>query len=190
VGLIDRDAPADAGALRLGAPAGMPFAFAVEVGGAEDGASPITVTGPDASGARAAESFQLRERTHNGWLDLFAAVAARFGTRVPRNRRPAEIWDFRAPYRALLTENLAPGVLHGYGDPAVIRVEEGGEGWYYLVVTSNDAPGAFPIARSRDLSDWEPRGFVFPAGRKPAWAAEGEGASDFWAPEMHRVGGE
>jgi beta-xylosidase len=28
---------------------------------------------------------------------------------------------------------------------------------------------------------------VFPQGRTPAWALTGEGAADFWAPEMHRV---
>lgn len=183
-------ASVDTDTLRLAAPGELPFAFAVEVGGEDESSPTLAVVGPDASGTRAAETFRLRERTHNGWLDLFAEVAARFGTRVPRNRRPAEPPDFRAPYRPLLTENLAPGVLHGYGDPAVTRVEVGGEGWYYLVVTSNDAPGAFPIARSRDLRGWEPRGFVFPTGRKPAWAEEGEGASDFWAPEMHRLGGE
>jgi beta-xylosidase len=84
--------------------------------------------------------------------------------------------------------------LYGYGDPAVLRVEEGvgdEEGtWYYVVVTSNDAPDSFPIIRSRDLSCWEFVGFVFPEGEKPEWAADGQNVSDFWAPEMHRVGGE
>lgn len=181
--LIDRVADE----LRLGAVEGAPFALEVVVG--EDG-SALTVTGPEGSGAEAAETFRLRERTHNGWLDLYADLAARFGTRVPRNRRPAEPPAFRAPYRPLLTENLSPEVRAGYGDPAVIRVEEDGSAWYYLVATSNDAPESFPIARSRDLHAWELRGFVFPRGQKPAWAADGEGVSDFWAPEMHRVGGE
>jgi arabinan endo-1,5-alpha-L-arabinosidase len=166
---------------RLAAPDDAPFAFQVVTDG-----EGFTVTGPGADGAPATETQRLREHTHNGWLDLFAALAPRFGTRVPRNRRPPEIPDFRAPYRPLLTENLTPQVLHGYGDPAVIRVGE----WWYLVATSNDAPDSFPIARSRDLHDWELRGFVFPRGHKPAWAADGEGVSDFWAPEMHRVGGE
>ena len=122
---------------------------------------------------------------------MYEALAGHFGTRVPRNRRPAEAPAFTAPYRPLLTRNLAPGVLHGYGDPAVLRVEEvPGEAWYYLLATSNDAPDSFPIARSRDLREWSPVGYVFPRGAKPAWAADGEGVSDYWAPEMHRVGGE
>lgn len=55
---------------------------------------------------------------------------------------------------------------------------------------SNDAPDSCSIARSRDLRQWEPRGFVFPRGHKPAWAADGDGASAFRAAEMHRMGGE
>jgi arabinan endo-1,5-alpha-L-arabinosidase len=173
--------------LWLGAVKDAPFAFQVNVIGAAARKSPVTfaVSGVDAEGARATERFRLRERTHKAYLDLFAAVARRFGTRVPRNRQPAETPAFRAPYLPLLTQNLSRRVLHGYGDPAVIRVGE----WYYLVSTSNDAPDAFPVSRSRDLRTWELRGFVFPRGQTPSWAATGEGVADYWAPEMHRVGG-
>jgi hypothetical protein len=172
----------------LAAPHGAPFAFDADI--AKDGGT-FAISGPDASGRRLTEAFQLRERTHNGYLDLHAEVAARFGTRVPRNRRPAGVPAFRAPYLPLLTENLSPRVLHGYGDPAVLRVaEEDGTAWYWLVATSNDAPDSFPVARSRDLRAWELTGFVFPQGHKPRWAADGEGVSDYWAPEMHCVGGE
>ncbi|AEG92773.1 b-xylosidase/arabinofuranosidase, Glycoside Hydrolase Family 43-like protein [Ramlibacter tataouinensis TTB310] len=66
----------------------------------------------------------------------------------------------------------------------------GSAGTYYLVVTSNDAPDSFPVLRSRDLGQWELAGFVFPEGDKPGWALDGEGRSDFWAPELHHVGGE
>ncbi len=179
--------------LRLAPVDDVPFAVQVVVaeGGPGDSYRTLTVSGPDVSGAEARETYTVRERTHNAWLDVFAEIAARFGTRMPRNRRPAEAFPFRAPYQPLLTENLTPQIRHGYGDPAVIRIEgKDGSAWYYLVATSNDAPDAFPIARSRDLRAWEPRGFVFPRGQKPAWAADGEGASDFWAPEMHHVGGE
>lgn len=165
-----------------------PFAFEVVITGGAARRSPVTftVTGPDPSGARATGKYRVRERTHQAYLDAFAAVAARFGTRVPRNRQPVEVPSFQAPYLPLLTRNLSPRVPHGYGDPAVIRVDD----WYYLVCTSNDAPNAFPVARSRDLREWEPRGFVFPRGQTPPWAAVGEGVADYWAPEMHRVNGE
>ena len=137
--------------------------------------------------------FTVPERTHNAYLDMFQAIAAKFGTRVPRNRQSRPVPAFRAPYQPLLTSNLSAEVLHGYGDPAIIRIEDGmpGEGpWFYLLATSNDAPDSFPIARSRDLREWKMVGFVFPRGRKPGWAADGEQVCDYWAPEMHRVGKE
>ena len=147
------------------------------------------------SAARAATQRELRlsQRTHNGYLDLFEAVARQFGTRIPRNRQPQPQPDFEAPFQPLLTTNLSSEVRHGYGDPAVLRVEGRGSAdgvRYYLVATSNDAPDSFPIARSRDLRNWALVGFVFPRGRKPSWAADGERVSDYWAPEMHAVGGE
>jgi beta-xylosidase len=54
---------------------------------------------------------------------------------------------------------------------------------YFLYSTSGNARDAFPIRRSRDLISWEPAGHVFPRAHRPKWAR-----SDFWAPEVHRVG--
>jgi arabinan endo-1,5-alpha-L-arabinosidase len=91
----------------------------------------------------------------------------------------------------LLTQPLSPQIRYGYGDPAVLRIADswqfGCSGTYYLLVTSNDAPDAFPILCSRDLRQWEQVGFVFPQGHKPAWTLDGEDRSDYWAPELHRV---
>ncbi|HEX6661100.1 MAG TPA: glycoside hydrolase family 43 protein, partial [Sphingomicrobium sp.] len=110
-----------------------------------------------------------------------------FGTRLPHvfgepagHPAPAIRW------RPLLTENIHPQILAGYGDPAVLKTDEG----YYLVATSNDAPDAFPILHSNDLQHWEPRGFVFPQGHEPSWAARGRTVADFWAPEIADAGGE
>jgi hypothetical protein len=182
------------GGLGLASPEGAADRFRVTIAGsrAEDRVRVFRVVGAQGgTGPEATADYRLPERTHNAYLDISAGLAQRFGTRVPRNRRPADAASSTVPYRPLLTENLAPGVLHGYGDPAVLRVvEDDGEPWYYLLSTSNDAPDSFPIARSRDLRDWSPAGFVFPRGAKPGWAADGEGVGDFWAPEMHRVGGE
>lgn len=180
------------GELRLAAPAEAPYQYRVDITGAraEDRVRVFRVAGAD--GAREPSDYRLPDRTHNAYLDVSEALARRLGTRMPRNRQPAEAPSFSAPYRPLLTRNLAPGVRHGYGDPAVTRVADaaGGDDWYYLHATSNDAPDSFPIARSRDLREWSPVGFVFPRGAKPRWAADGEHVSDYWAPEMHRVGGE
>lgn len=185
-------------ARHLASPASAPFAFEVALAdaGTDAGARTLTVTGPaSTTGEPTTGAYPLRERTHNAYLDVFEAVARRFGTRTPRNRQPHEPPTFSAPYQPLLTANLSPRMRHGYGDPAVLRVSEPGshddeEARYYLVATSNDAPDSFPILRSRDLRTWEFVGFVFPRGHKPPWAADGLGVSDYWAPEMHRVGGE
>lgn len=176
----------------------VPFAFTISITRAkanEDSACSFKIMGTDqATGSTKTRDYRLADREHNSYLNLFQNLAQDFGLRLPRNRRAAAKPTSKAKYRALLTENLAPGILYGYGDPAVLRVEQQAgveEGvWYYLVVTSNDAPDSFPIIRSRDLVSWEFTGFVFPEGKKPDWAADGKYVSDFWAAEMHKVSGE
>jgi GH43 family beta-xylosidase len=146
-----------------------------------DGA-PLQIRVTDAARSR---TYGIAEREHGAWLDLFRAVAADFGTRLPRNREAFEAPPADDRIEPLLTCNIDPRIRDGYGDPAVLRTGDG----YHLVATSNDAPDAFPILRSRDLREWELAGFVFPQGSAPAWAITGEGAADFWAPELHRIDG-
>jgi hypothetical protein len=115
------------------------------------------------------------------------ALAGDFGTRVPHiYEEPQDAVEDGLEWRPLITENISPRILCGYGDPAVLRTDQG----WILVATSNDAPDAFPILRSRDLSTWEHAGFVFPEGEAPEWTATGTKVGDFWAPEMARVGEE
>jgi GH43 family beta-xylosidase len=66
-------------------------------------------------------------------------------------------------------------------DPGVLY--SGGQ--YYLSCTSGGAPDAFPIYSSPDLVTWTPQGHIFPAGHWPTWAT-----GNFWAPEIHSVGGQ
>ncbi|HYG09654.1 MAG TPA: family 43 glycosylhydrolase [Pyrinomonadaceae bacterium] len=160
-----------------------------------DSAYSFKITGTElATGSIKTRDYRLAGTEHNSYLNLFQNLAQDFGLRLPRNRRPAAVLTSQAKYRALLTENLAPGILYGYGDPAVLRVEEEADPEqgvsYYLVVTSNDAPDSFPLIRSRDLINWECIGFVFPEGKQPDWVAVGKYLSDFWAPELHKVRGE
>lgn len=54
---------------------------------------------------------------------------------------------------------------------------------YVMTCTSGNAPNAFELYTSPDLVHWQPSGNIFPAASKPSWAV-----SDFWAPEIHRVG--
>ncbi|WP_437568227.1 family 43 glycosylhydrolase [Sorangium sp. So ce542] len=166
---------------RLRTPAGAPFAFeiAVELRGARG----FQVAEP----GQGARRYELAQARQPGYLDLFETLARDFGTRVPLARTPPPPRSGGPLLRPLLTEAVALEILYGYGDPCVVRV---GEGEWRLLVTSNDAPNAFPILASSDLFAWRLTGFVFPAGRAPAWALTGPGRADFWAPEMHRVGEE
>jgi arabinan endo-1,5-alpha-L-arabinosidase len=147
----------------------------------------IRVDGP--GGKR---DYRLPGGEHKDYLDFYRAVAGDFGTRVPHvyegpaAAQESDATGGRPHWQPLITENLHPGILAGYGDPAVLRTDDG----WYLVATSNDAPDAFPILHSPDLERWSPVGFVFPEGQAPAWTAQGHRVGDFWAPEMARVGEE
>ncbi|HEX8840226.1 MAG TPA: glycoside hydrolase family 43 protein [Sphingomicrobium sp.] len=132
-------------------------------------------------------SYVVPTATQQDFSAFFRDLAHDFGTRVPHIfARTSEYPAASFPWRPLLTENVHPRILVGYGDPAVLRTDEG----WWLVATSNDAPDAFPILHSDDLEQWEPKGFIFPSGQEPAWAASGRNTADFWAPEMARVGDE
>jgi len=131
--------------------------------------------------------YELPGNEQQQYSDFFRELSRDFGTRLPHVF--AEAAHHPAPdirWQPLLTENVHPQILAGYGDPAVLKTDDG----WWLVATSNDAPDAFPILFSADLAHWEPRGFAFPAGQEPAWSATGRAVADFWAPEIAKVGGE
>lgn len=131
--------------------------------------------------------YRIASGEHRDYQLFFAALARDFGIRAPdvhEGPAPAEGPD--PDWRPLIRENLSPLTTAGYGDPAVLKTDNG----YYLVATSNDAPDAFPILHSHDLERWTHQGFVFPAGQQPGWTAHGRFVGDFWAPEMARVGDE
>jgi len=54
---------------------------------------------------------------------------------------------------------------------------------YIMSCTSGNAANAFPLYVSADLVTWTKKGSILPAAARPAWAV-----SDFWAPELHKVG--
>jgi arabinan endo-1,5-alpha-L-arabinosidase len=178
----------------LATPNGAPFDFTITISEEKEnvGAERTfeVMEKEPGTGLEKTRRYQLSGNGHSFYLDLFGKLAADFGLRLPQNRRQLNAKPtFKAAYREVLRDNLDPGMLYGYGDPAVLRVpEDSPEGdKYYLLSTSNDAPNSFPIIRSRDLINWEFVGYVFPQGNKPAWAADGELISDYWAPELHQV---
>jgi hypothetical protein len=163
-------------------------------------APPVQTPSFSVDAAQEGEGFRIlvrsdaHERTYavamgsqQDFSDFYRQLSTDFGTRTPdifgdELERPAPTIQ----WRPLLTENIHPQILVGYGDPAVVKTDEG----YWLVATSNDAPDAFPLLHSDDLEHWESKGFVFPQGGEPGWAAKGRNVADFWAPEMAKVGDE
>jgi hypothetical protein len=131
--------------------------------------------------------YRIRTGEHNHYIIFYSELARDFGTRPPHVATGPVLLDDNDPdWRPLILENLSPRTTAGYGDPAVLKTEEG----YYLVATSNDALDAFPILHSHDLESWSHRGFVFPEGEAPEWTAHGRRVGDYWAPEMARCGDE
>ena len=142
----------------------------------------LNVSPSDGSGVR---TYRIEGHEPEAFEAFFDLLHADFGTRRPHQADPIPEYG-EPPWEPLITGNLHPRILSGYGDPAVLRAEDG----WWLVATSNDAPDAFPILHSTDLKKWEPRGFVFEEGKTPAWTSAGRNVGDFWAPEIARVGDE
>ena len=133
------------------------------------------------------KTYVVPTDTQQDFSAFYRELARDFGTRMPHVFADAvEHPAASIRWHPLLTENVMPKILVGYGDPAVLKDGED----YWLVCTSNDAPDAFPILHSRDLVHWECDDFAFPQGREPAWAATGRNVADFWAPEIANVGKE
>ena len=132
-------------------------------------------------------SYLVAEPESQCYYEFFRQLHHDFGTRLPHFFVDRTSFAETPPgWQPLLTDNVSPNILAGYGDPAVLKGDDG----YYLLATSNDAPDAFPILHSQDLIHWEHKGFVFPDGHEPEWTAKGRRVADFWAPEMARVGDE
>lgn len=155
--------------------------FAVEA--EEEGEAILLRVAPsDGSGVR---NYRIDGPEPEAFQAFTDALHADFGTRRPHHVEP--IADYPAPpWQPLITDNLSHRILSGYGDPAVLKADDG----WWLVATSNDAPDAFPILHSTDLKTWHPHGFVFEEGQTPEWTAAGLKVGDFWAPEIARVGEE
>ena len=160
----------------------MPISF--QVAAAEEGEGVrFDVRSSDGT----AKSYLIAASEQPLYAQFYADLSRDFGTRMPHMlAEPDEHPPSEIEWQPLLTENISPQILCGYGDPAVLKTDDG----YYLVATSNDAPDAFPILHSRDLVHWEHKSFVFPRGAEPEWTATGTRVADFWAPEMAQVGDE
>ena len=119
---------------------------------------------------------------------MFRDLHRDFGTRLPHfYSPPADFPETPANWQPLLTENASPTILAGYGDPAVLKTDDG----YYLLATSNDAPDAFPILHSHDLDSLGARGVRLPRRTgSPAGPRMAAKSATIGRPEMARVGDE
>ena len=149
---------------------------------ADGDATDLTVSASD--GTR--RHYRIRGGDQHDYTAFYDELAADFGTRRPHAVETPPDAPSGPRWKPLLVDNLCDQILCGYGDPAVVKTDEG----YVLVATSNDAPDAFPILRSGDLEQWSLAGFVFPEGEHPDWALAGTRIGDFWAPEIALVGNE
>lgn len=143
------------------------------------------------SSASRAERYRLPDHDQESYLDFLSEAARDFGLRNPLSRAAFDAAPPDPALRPLLTQPVSPHILYGYGDPCVVQAPDPSTGRpaWWLTCTSNDAPDAFPILESDDLHDWRLAGFVFPQGLTPPWALTGPERADFWAPELHRMGG-
>ena len=81
-------------------------------------------------------SYFIPTATQQDFTAFFRQLAEDFGTRMPHAySRAAQRPSTAFPWRPLLTENIHPKILVGYGDPAVLKTDEG----WWLTATSNDA---------------------------------------------------
>jgi hypothetical protein len=84
-------------------------------------------------------SYLVPTATQQDFNAFFRELAHDFGTRMPHvYSRASQRPEATFPWTPLLTENVDPRILVGYGDPAVLRTDEG----WWLIATSNDAPDA------------------------------------------------
>ena len=157
------------------------FAFAV-VPVADGSATDLNVTASDGTHRH----YRVGGGDQHDYKSFYNELATDFGTRRPHVVEAVPDAPSGTRWQPLLVDNLCDQILCGYGDPAVIRTDEG----YVLIVTSNDAPDAFPILQSDDLERWSLMGFAFPDGQHPEWTLAGTRIGDFWAPEIARVGDE
>ena len=154
----------------------LPFAVAAEADGE---ATDLVVTRSDGS----SRAYRIAGGEQRDYTAFYDRLAADYGTRRPHHVEQVPEAPSGPPWKPLITTNLSPQILCGYGDPAVLATGEG----HFLIATSNDAPNALPILHSSDLETWQHLGFAFPEGANPEWTLAGTKIGDFWAPEIARV---
>ena len=108
--------------------------------------------------------YRIAGGEQGDYAAFFAELARDYGTRAPASSEGPRADPVGVPWKALIVDNLSELTHAGYGDPAVLKVEDG----WVLTATSNDALDAFPILQSHDLEHWEHAASSFRRGMRPA----------------------
>src|SRR5207247_575553 len=113
-------------------------------------------------------SYFIPTGTQQDFALFYKALASDFGTRVPHVfSDPVEHPEPTIPWRPLLTENVHPQILVGYGDPAVLKSDDD----YWLVAPlitgkplNTTGLGLDPAAPQMSGGVIDPHIFVDPGG--------------------------
>ena len=116
------------------------------------------------------------KKTVLNFVQYFILIIQKNGVRA-KYTNPGIVSIFRIDHRLLF-----PVINSDFPDPGILRLPDGSG--YLGVVSSGNAPDAFPLIWSLDLVTWRERGNVFPNHSWPQWAV-----SELWAPEIHFVDG-
>src|SRR5678816_1642285 len=87
-----------------------------------------------------ARHFRIAGGEQGDYARFFVELAGVFGTRAPVSAEAPRAAPSSIPWKPLIVENLSELTNAGYGDPAVLKVDDG----WILTATSNDAVDAFP----------------------------------------------
>jgi hypothetical protein len=114
------------------------------------------------------------------WRGISAPALPHVHQGPPLTEEPEPDW------RPLIMENLSPRTTAGYGDPAVLKTDEG----YYLVATSKRRGRRLPDPPFRRPGKLDPQGLRLREGRGAGMDRARPHVGDFWAPEMAKCGDE
>jgi hypothetical protein len=120
--------------------------------------------------------YVIKGQNHSDYQAFFAELADDIGTRKPHAlKAPLGDNSETSQWQPLITEYLNPKSVAGYGDPAVLKTDEG----YYLVATSN-VQRRSPELDAQGICISRGRGASLDGLRQNGWRFLGTGNGEGW----------